>query len=224
MEVTPDRYEGENPVYSRTDGILNKGEGDSKGVELLLRKEYGALTGWLSYSLASTKYRFDRINQGKAFAPRHDRTHVLNLVGSLDWKNFKRWLRGEKPVPHKSNWRIGFMFVYTSGQPITRPGSTYFVNTAPDWDFESHEVYPSAINQMRLPPYIRLDLSFSYEKHYKTWALFPYIQIFNVGYRKNIWFIDYDAKPTTSGDRLNPLIDRIGMFPILPTVGVNFKF
>ena len=149
---------------------------------------------------------------------------MLNVVSTLDWKNFKRWMRGETPTNHKSNWRIGFTFVYTSGQPVTLPGSSYFVNTAPDWDFESHEVFPSVINGLRLPPYMRLDLSFTYEKHYKTWSISPYLQIFNVWNRKNIWFVDYDALAIRGTSNLNSIIETMGMFPIVPTIGVNFEF
>jgi len=224
VDIVPDQYDGDVPIYTQTTGLFNRGDGDSKGVEFLLRKDYGALTGWLGYSLSFTKYTFDGINQERKFSPRHDRTHVLNVVGNLDWKNFKRWMRGEAPTNHKSNWRIGFTFVYTSGQPVTLPGSSYFVNTAPDWDFESHEVFPSTINSMRLPPYMRLDLSFTYEKHYKTWSLSPYLQIFNVWNRKNIWFVDYDALAIRGTSNLNSIIETMGMFPIVPTIGVNFEF
>lgn len=224
VDITPQAFDGDVPIYTQTEAIFHRGDGDSKGVEFLLRKNQGVFTGWLSYSLARTRYAFDRINQGKAFAPRHDRAHVFNIVGNLDWKNFKRRLRKQEPIQHKTNWRLGVIFVYTSGQPITLPGSHYFVSTAPDWDFASPEVFPSVINGFRLPPYMRLDVSITYEKHYRNWTMLPYLQIFNVGYRKNVWFVDYDAIPSNSGAVLTPVIDPIAMFPILPTLGVNFKF
>lgn len=224
VDVSPGGYDGDVPIYTQTDGVFHRGDGDSKGIEFLLRKDRGVVTGWLGYSLSRTEYTFDQINQGKAFPPRHDRSHVINLAGNIDWKNFKRWMRGETPVRHKSNWRIGFTFVYTSGQPITPPGSHYFVNTTPDWDFESPEVFPSTINGFRLPPYIRLDLSFTYEKQYQNWSLSPYLQIFNIGYRKNVWFVDYDAVAAIPNGNLNPVIKAVEMFPILPTIGANFQF
>ena len=224
VDITPEGYEGDLALYTQTDGIFHRGDGDSRGVELLLRKELGVLTGWLGYSLARTEYKFDGVNQGKGYPPRHDRTHVLNLVANLDWKNFRRALRGEAPVQHQSNWRIGTMFVYMSGQPITLPGSHYFVNTVPDWDFQSPEVYPSVINGFRLPPYLRLDLSLTYDKHYKNWSMSPYLQVFNIGYRKNVWFVDYDSVAPSPGANLNPVIDPVDMFPILPTIGVGFQF
>lgn len=222
-ELSADRFENGEPVYTETRGFFNRGNGHSSGLEILLRKDYGALTGWLGYSLAFTKYKIDGINQGKAFAPRHDRTSTLNIVSTIDIKNLKRKFQGKPPKKHRSNWKLGLTFIYTTGQPITTPGSGYFVNTLPDHDretlsFKEYEFYPSEINNFRLPAYARLDLSLTYEKHFKGWSIFPYIQIFNIGNRKNVWFVDYEI------NNLIQKVDPVHMFPILPTFGVNFKF
>jgi len=44
----------------------------------------------------------------------------------------------------------------------------------------------------------------------------PYVQLFNAGNRKNIWFIDYDDG--------GPEVDTVGMMPLLPSLGVDFTF
>jgi hypothetical protein len=218
VDIRADEFVNEEPIYLTTRGVFNRGEGDTKGFEMLLRKEYGAFTGWLGYSLSFTKYQIDGVNQDKRFAPRHDRTHAVNFVTNIDWKNLRRSWRGERPIRHKSNWKFGFTFIYTSGQPITLPGSAYFTNTLPDRTDIDYRQYPSVINSFRLPPYARLDVSITYERHFKSWSIFPYLQIFNVGNRKNIWFIQYEHEDDQAK------IDPINMFPILPTIGVSFKF
>ncbi|MFQ5649890.1 MAG: TonB-dependent receptor domain-containing protein [bacterium] len=219
VDISPDTFdENGDPVYLETRGVFNRGDGDTKGVEVLVRKDYGAVTGWLGYSLAFTNYRIDGINQGERFPPRHDRTHAINVVANLDWKNLKRAWRGQPPVKHKSNWKLGLTFITTSGQPITLPGSGYFVNALPGRPVVEYELFPSAINGLRLPPYARLDLSLTYERHFRGWSLMPYVQVFNVGNRKNAWFVDYDNE---DGE---PDIDVEHMFPILPTIGVHFSF
>lgn len=217
-ELSADQFENEEPVYTETKGIFNRGDGYSAGIELLLRKELGAVTGWIGYSLAFTRYGVDGINQGRQFAPRHDRTSALNIVGAIDYKNLKRMLRGESAIQHKSNWKFGFTFIYTTGQPITTPGSGYFTNTLPDRPVFDFELYPSDINTFRLPPYARMDISITYEKYFSGWAIFPYIQIFNIGNRKNVWFLDYEIEGFVQK------VDAVYMFPILPTIGINFKF
>ncbi len=219
VDITPEEFnERGEPIYTQTDGVFNRGDGDSKGVEFLLRKEYGAVTGWLGYSLSFTEYKVDGINQGKRFPPRHDRTHAVNVVANVDWKNLKRTWRGETPIKHKSNWMFGFTFIYTSGQPITLPGSAYFIDTLPGRPVAEYQLYPTTINNLRLPAYARLDISITYERHFRGWSISPYLQIFNIGNRKNIWFVEYDS------NQGEPDIDTQGMFPLLPTIGVNFAF
>ncbi|MCH8019828.1 TonB-dependent receptor [candidate division KSB1 bacterium] len=217
-ELSADAFENGEPVYTETRGVFNRGDGETKGVELMLRKDFGAITGWLGYSLSFTKYTIDGINQGQSFSPRHDRTQALNIVGNLDLKNVFRSLRGQQLIKHRSNWKVGFTFIYTTGQPITLPGSGYFTNTLPDRETTEFEIYPAEINNFRLPPYARLDISLTYEKHFRSWSIFPYLQIFNVGNRKNVWFLDH---------KLYNFVQRTDvetMFPILPTIGVNFNF
>lgn len=218
VDISTDVFENGEPVYKTPQGIFDRGDGDTKGLEILIRKDRGALTGWLGYSLSFTDYNFDGINQERDYSPRHDRTHALNMVANLDWKNLKRVMRGERSIRHKSNWKFGLTFIYTSGQPITVPGSGYFINTLPDRAVDEWEVYPSAINEFRLPHYARLDLSITYERHFKNWSILPFIQVFNIGNRDNVWFIDWN------NDDFEPDIDVAHMFPILPTIGVSFEF
>ena len=60
------------------------------------------------------------------------------------------------------------------------------------------------------------------EKKYKHWTLSPYLQVFNLGNRKNVWFIQYERE--IEGNTLKQEIDTITMLPILPTIGVNINF
>ena len=122
-------------------------------------------------------------------------------------------------------------FVYTSGQPITVPSSVYSASTLPDLGgslgqgpggFQNFSVYPSTINSYRLPPYVRMDVSLTYTKQYDGWSLAPYLQIFNVGNRKNIWFIQYEDESTDEAIIQN--VNTSGMLPLLPTLGVNIEF
>src|SRR5690606_11319213 len=43
------------------------GQGNSQGLELLLRKDTGKNTGWLSYTVANSDRRFENINKGKSY-------------------------------------------------------------------------------------------------------------------------------------------------------------
>lgn len=231
-KVIPTYYENEEPVYATTEGLFHKGKGYSQGLELLLRKNSGAITGWFGYSLAATKYQIAAINQGEEFAPRHDRSSTVNLVSNIDVKNAWRSLRHRSHKRDKGRYTLGINLVYSSGQPITTPSSVYITNTMPDIDgtagfgggggFSAFALYPTTINKYRLPPYARLDLSLTYFRQYKNWSMAPYLQIFNAGNRDNVWFIQYNDESTE--DKIIQNVEETNMLPLLPTIGIKFEF
>jgi hypothetical protein len=223
LDFPPSYYDDEGrPVYTKTKGLFDRGDGNSVGIEFLLRKRYGSVNGWIAYSLARTEYTIEDINQEKAFEPRHDRTHVFNTVLNVDIKNAIRELRGKPFKNDKSKWKFGVNFVYTSGQPITLPSSTYYGTSIPDQDDQDLFLYPTDINSFRLPPYIRLDLSATYEHRFKTFTMAPYFQAFNIGDRENVWFIQYETEQTEN--EISQEVETMNMFPFIPTLGIKFTF
>jgi hypothetical protein len=218
-------------IYNDTQSLFNHGDGNSLGFEILLKKDIGGMTGWLGYSLAQTKTKFQDINQNRAFTPRHDRTSIINLVANIDLKNFLRELQGFEIKKEKSEWMFGINYVYATGQPLTTPSSIYVTNSMPDFQgsmgfgpggMSTFSIYPTTINAYRLPAYTRLDLSLTYTKYYTNWTLSPFVQVFNVGNRKNIWFIQYEDESTP--EKIVQKVNTTGMLPFLPTFGVTVKF
>ena len=223
LDFQPQKYDSEGkPIYNSTAGLFNRGDGSSYGVEFLIRKNFGSINGWVAYSIAQTEYLIDNINHKNSFNPRHDRTHVVNFVFNMDIKNALRELRGEVYKIDKGKWKFGSNFIYSSGQPITLTSSTYGALSIPDQPYEKLFLYPTSINNFRLPAYIRLDLSITYERQYKGWKLSPYLQIFNIGNRENVWFIEYDSE--IEDNKITQTVETTNMFPILPTIGVRINF
>lgn len=223
-DAKPTYYDPDGtPVYADTRGNFHQGNGQSIGMELMIKKEGGPVTGWVGYSLAKTEYRFRAINNHKPFVPRHDRTSAINAVLNADIRNVLRSLRGERMKNHRSKWLLGINFVYTSGQPITLPGSIYYVSPTPD-GFPGVALFPDEINAYRLPPYARMDVSLTWERRFSGWTLSPYVQIFNIGNRKNVWFISYQEKDINDPNLIRQKAKVINMFPFLPTAGFNVRF
>jgi outer membrane cobalamin receptor len=234
------------PVLDKTLNYLNIGNGYSYGLEILFKKDVGPITGWIGYSLSRTKYLIDGINQGNSFLARHDRTSVINVVANFDINRLFDEIFSNEPHEHSSRWILGLNFIYATGQPITIPSSGYYINnyipgyslmvpnslTVPGTSYFTHQsisldtsklfIHPTEINNYRLPDYIRMDISLTYEKNYGSWSIAPYLQIINAGNRKNIWYIDYGDYEKTNGINLKG--STIGMMPILPSIGVNIKF
>ena len=211
-ELSAQRYnENDEPVYDVTKGIFNRGDGNSYGIEFILRKDVGFVTGWLGYSLSKTKYKIDGINGGKSFYPRHDRTSMLNLVSTFN-------LSGKPKNIYKGTWHVGFNLVYSTGQPYTEPGSGYIIGSTPNSPERYVEYAPTSINNIRFPDYARMDISLSYRKKFKPFDLETYIQIYNAGNRKNVWFVDYKY------DKGIPDAEEVYMMPLLPTFGFSINF
>jgi len=206
------------PVYTETKNLFNRGDGSTIGFEAMLKKDVGVVTGWLGYSFSRTQYDFAAINQGREFYPRHDRSHTVNLASTMDLGNAWRALWGRETSGGRGKWSLGVNFVYYTGQPYTEPGSGYLIGADPEARERFVQLSPTKINNIRFPYYSRLDLSLTWLKQYKGWSMSPYAQIFNVGNRQNVWFVNYDY---TNGV---PDLKEQYMFPFLPTLGVNFKF
>ncbi|MDP4114858.1 MAG: hypothetical protein Q8903_01915, partial [Bacteroidota bacterium] len=104
------------------------------------------------------------------------------------------------------------------------PNSVYYNNQLPDWNDNKNNLnlFPADINSAKLPAYIRMDISLTWEKNYGSWVLAPYLQIFNVGNRKNTWFVTYDNKIENGVAKQE--VKNTNMMPILPSIGVNIKF
>ena len=122
--------------------ILN-GDGKSYGIELMIRKQYGSLTGWISYTYAKVLYRVngpfeeEKINGGRFFPANFDKPQDVKVVAN-----------------YKVIRRLSFStnVVYNTGRPITYPVAFY--NYA-----GSSRVFFSDRNEFRIPDYLRVDLS-----------------------------------------------------------------
>jgi outer membrane cobalamin receptor len=184
------------------EGELRIGKADSYGLELLVRKDHGKLTGWISYTLSRTRREVEWINNGEPYAAPYDKPHDFALV--LNYEISKRlWV--------SANW------VYSSGLPVTFPTGRfeYMGNIAP--------VY-SDRNAYRMPDYHRLDASVSLrskEKEGRRWRSEWNLSVYNAYARKNAWAINFVQ------DEENPSVTHAEMtylFSIIPALTYNFYF
>lgn len=127
--------------YPETDVISGKGK--AYGVELMVRKQSGALTGWISYTWSRVllkvdgQYDEEKVNGGEYFPASYDKPHDLKIVANL---------RASRRFSLTSG------FNYNTGRPITFPVAFY--------DFNNRtQVSYSERNEYRIPDYMRLDLS-----------------------------------------------------------------
>lgn len=182
------------------EGELVFGKGRAYGTEFYLNKKSGKLNGWLSYTLSRTERIFDKINDGKAFPARYDRTHEFSIVGIY------------KP---SSKWTFSAVWNYHTGDAVTFPSGKYYV------DNRVVNLYTGR-NGYRMPAYHRLDLGVT--KRIKKKGRFEMdmnLTIYNAYGRKNAYSIYFRESETNPG---NTEAVRVALFSFFPTMTMNFKF
>lgn len=189
------------------EGELRIGTAHSYGIEFLLRKQTGKLTGWLSYSYIRTFRNIPAINNGKEFPPPYDKPHNVTVV--LNYEISKKFDAG-------LNW------IYTSAIPVTVPtqGSYYGNAWIPSY---------SARGGTRIPgtAYHRLDLSMNY--YFKTFKKESSLNlsIYNAYNRHNAFAIYFRQKKPIEDDpsSYNQIeVVKLYLFPIIPAITYNISF
>jgi hypothetical protein len=187
-------------TVSDVESVLLYGIGRAYGLELLLKKKEGRLTGWIGYTLSKTERKIDGINEGKWYNARQDRTHDISVVGIYDLNE---------------RWSISGVFVYNTGDAVTYPTGKY--------NLQGQTLYQyAARNANRMPAYHRLDFSATYEKNktkrmHGSWNF----SLYNVYGRENAFRISFKDDPN---DPTRTQIIRTALFRWVPSVTYQFKF
>jgi hypothetical protein len=184
------------------EGELRFGKGRAYGLELMLEKSDGKLTGWISYTLSKSERKTKDIQEKGWYKSPYDIPHDISVVTS--YKLTDRILLS-------ANW------VYQSGRPINSPAAR--------WEYgELILPYFPERNNDRMPAYHRLDIGLELKGKLKTAKRFESslnFSIYNVYNRKNantIFFVqDYERPNATKAVKLS-------LFRIMPSVTYNFKF
>ncbi len=202
------------------DKIEMDGTGDSKGLEILLQKTTGKMTGWISYTLSKSTRHFDNINLGMSYPYKYDRLHDLSIV-----------------LQRKLNDNIDFSatWVYGSGLPVTLATGKYRVITTKEYFGNTRSIYSydeyahlyEGKNGFRMRDYHRLDVGINLHKEKKrgtrTWSL----NIYNVYNRQNplYYYIDYpENKSPSQGGATGMKVIQKSLLPVMPTISYSFKF
>ena len=175
--------------------FIHNGNGYSKGIELLLRRKKGRVTGWVSYHRNKTQVEFPELNDGDPFLSDHDvsqefKSVVMTTIGS--W-NFT------------ANW------VFASGRVFTHLDDIQV-------DPSDNILISKGKNEQRLDSIHHLDISMS-----KTWLVsntkFHFgLSVYNLYNQNNISHKRYN--PFTSSLSSTNVI----MFGITPTLFLQISF
>jgi ferric enterobactin receptor len=153
-----------------------QGTGKSHGIDVLLQKKYGKFNGWLSYSLAETRYNFPAFGASDFYA-NQDVRHEFKAVGIYKLGKFD----------------LSATWIYASGRPYTAPTGGYSV-TLLDGSQRDY-INVSDKNSLRLPDYHRLDVAATYNwKSQAGAARSLSVSLFNAYGRTNTWYREYEVQ------------------------------
>lgn len=181
------------------ESIILGGKGRSYGLELMLRKNTGRLTGWLSYTLSRTETRIAGINGGRWYNATNDHRHDVTVTAIYQLNK---------------HWDLSGSWIFLSGQPLTAPDVKYEIAGATCY-------YYSARNSYRTPPTHRLDLAATYTHPGRRFTYMWSFGIYNTYCRYNpyvVYFEDDPSKP--SGTRAV----QQAMYGLVPSVSYTLKF
>ncbi|MDA3859815.1 MAG: TonB-dependent receptor [Melioribacteraceae bacterium] len=195
-------YENGADIYfnEQIESQLVFGKGYAYGAEFYIKKNFGSLTGWLSYTLSKTEREFPDINNGNPYSARQDRTHDFSITGMYKYNNW---------------WTFSVNWIYYTGDAVTFPSGKYTV------DGNTLSLYTER-NGYRMPDYHRLDVG-------ATWILSKSatseksltFSLFNAYNRKNAYTISFEENKDNSS---NTDAVRLALFGIVPSITFNFSF
>jgi hypothetical protein len=202
MRNAIDYRNGANLFFNdQAEGELVYGKGRAYGLEFLLRRQIGKLTGWVSYTWSRSLRTFEDINDGAEFPAKQDRIHDVAIVAMYNVSD---------RVKLSANW------IYYTGAAVTFPSGKYEIEgiTVPLY---------SERNGYRMPEYHRLDVGVTVEPKKKnprfesSWNFSAY----NAYARRNAYAITFQQNEDNP-EQTEAV--RTTLFRIVPSVTYNFKF
>lgn len=185
--------------------LLN-GRGRAYGLELMIEKKSGWLTGWVSYTLSRSERQVEgsleatSINNGEWYPANFDKPHDLTVVLNAQFND---------------RWNVGLNFAFQTGRPATYPDAISVYQGV------YYPVYTRR-NADRIPNYHRLDLSATYDfKSTAKWKHSISFGVYNVYGRNNPYSVFFRQNNDTG----IPESIQLSIFASpIPFITYNFTF
>lgn len=180
------------------------GKGWAYGFEVMLKKNRGPVTGWLSYSWGKSDRKFTGIDEGKRFPATYDRRHDLSATAMYTFNK---------------RWDMSMTQIFATGNAFTFPTSWYFMDGVPVKEYGKY-------HNARMPDYIRTDISVNYWFKKDNGLNFSLYNMFMVNNPVYV-FASLTNEPSKHNDgqrKFRLKIKRKRLFPIIPSISWNYKF
>ncbi len=160
------------------------GSATARGIDLLLKKKWGAYQLWTNYSLSDVYFSFPEV-QEVPFPATNAQRHILALVNNWKYKN----------------WNFSITYQFKSGLPFSEP--TEVIRYEEEEEL-FYEIYYEDLNSERLDYYSRVDIGATYRHTFKhdrmrLEAAFSIINLFDRDniFNRNYFLTDLDEVEET---------------------------
>jgi len=193
------------------------GIGDSKGLELLIEKPMGKLSGWIGYTIAKTNRQFTGINMEQAFPFRFEHRHHLNILAKYQLS--KKWSLSVNWLFHTGNKEtVSDVFYWSTNE---------LLDIRMNFDYEAEKLHYNQKNAYINPNYHRLDLAINYSRKNRlgkaTWSF----SVYNLYNRKNVYSSSYDEEYAHFVGNIGynkRFIKQHNLFGIIPSISYSLNF
>lgn len=195
---------------------LTAGKGTAKGIDLMIEKKTGKLTGHISYSLAWADRQFADRNGGHRYPARFDHRHTIKVFANWDISR-----------------KVSLNAIWTghSGSRFTLLPQRWEDPDLPGQDYPDEIFLKAPVNNYQLPFYHRLDLALTVRNRrgYWTFSLYnAYCHMNTItiqtghkyGYEYthlggNIWTMDWVSRP---------VFQKMKLIPVIPSISYTWLF
>lgn len=195
-------------AHKAIEQVLLNGEARAYGLELMLKKNTGKLTGWMSYTLSRAEQRTPGrnagepgINNGEWYRSNYDKTHNISFTAAYQISK---------------KWSLGGIFTYQTGKAATYPIGKYEYQGITVANYGER-------NSSSIPAYHHLDLSATWTpkpNSTKRWKSEWVFSIYNVYNRSNAASVVFGQNLDTGLSEAR----QMSIFGIIPGITYNFKF
>ena len=196
------------------EGDLLAGDGRAYGMETVLKRNKGKLTGWVSYTIARTELQVDGINDGDWYPTRYDQTHSFKVASFYDFTE---------------RFSLSANFTFLTGTPISVPTTKSYVQGYPVYVVDGR-------NNFRIPVYHRLDVAATLKNkklksngELKKFQSFWVFSVYNLYANRNPFSIsfladDIDERPAPGTPVRTKAVQTSILGSMVPSVSYNFNF
>lgn len=191
--------------------VETNGIGYVYGIEFLIKRNVGKVTGWIGYTYSKNNRKFETMNNGNWFPFKFDRTHDISVVMNYSIN---------KSIDISATWvyMTGNTFTLANGKYEYLEQSGYYMHTNYDPTDNSAHIY-NGKNNVRLPSYHRLDVGVNFTKEKQKGTRIWSLSVYNLYNQQNAFFFFYKKN-----NQNEISLHQITIFPILPTLTYRFLF